>query len=102
MNSNFIQGDGGRLYITAKMGQQKYGAEFVLNGSKPSVAKLKRTFITSPAKSASNLSSTFHSSTSEGCPMTPSFSHMPSLCHLMCFTILLEINNCFKRGVIEK
>jgi hypothetical protein len=102
MNSNLIQRDGGRLYDIAKMGQQEYGAEFVLNASKSSVANSKRTFLASLAKSASNLSSTFHASPFEGCPMTPSFSCMPSLCHLMCLAVLLEINNCFKRGVIGK
>jgi hypothetical protein len=96
MNSNFIQIDGGRLYDTAKMGQQEYGAELVLNGSKPSVTNPKQTFLASLAKSASNLSSAFHASPSEGCPMTPSFSRMPSLCNLMCLTVLLEINNYFK------
>jgi hypothetical protein len=96
MNSNFIQIDGGRLYDTAKMGQQEYGPEFVLNESKPSVANLKQTFLASLAKFALNLSSTFHASPSEGCPMTPSFSRMPSLCHLMCLVVLLEINNHFK------
>jgi hypothetical protein len=96
MNSNFIQRDGGRLYDTAKTGQQEYDAELVLNGSKPSVANPKRTFLASIAKSTSNPSSTFHASPSEGCPMTPSFSRMPSLCHLMCLVILLEINNRFK------
>jgi hypothetical protein len=38
MNSNFIQRDGGRLYDIAKMGQQEYGAELILNGLKTSVA----------------------------------------------------------------
>jgi hypothetical protein len=41
MNSYFIQRDGGRLYNKAKTGQQEYGAEFVLNGSKPSVVNPK-------------------------------------------------------------
>jgi hypothetical protein len=41
MNSNFIQRDGGMLYNTTKMGQQEYGAELVLNESKPSVANPK-------------------------------------------------------------
>jgi hypothetical protein len=41
MNSNFVQRFGGRLYDTVKMGQQEYGAEFILNGSKPSVANPK-------------------------------------------------------------
>jgi hypothetical protein len=95
MNSNFIQRYGGRLYDIAKMGQEEYGAELVLNGSKPSITNLKRTFLASLAKSASNLLSTFHASPSEGCPM-------PSLCHLMCLTVLLEINNRFQRGVIGK
>jgi hypothetical protein len=96
MNSNFIQRDGGRFYGTAKTSQQEYGVELVLNGSKPSVANPKRTFLTSLAKSTSNLLSTFHTSPSEGCPMTQSFSRMPSLCHLMCLVVLLEINNRFK------
>jgi hypothetical protein len=100
MNSNFIQRDCGRMYNTAKMGQQEYGVEFVLNGSKPYVVNLKQTFLASLVMFASNLSSTFHASPSEGCPMTPSFSHMPSLCHLMCLVVLFEINNSFKRGVI--
>jgi hypothetical protein len=56
MNTNFIQRDGGRLYDTAKMGQQEYDVEFILNGSKLSVANPKRTFPASLAKSASNLS----------------------------------------------
>jgi hypothetical protein len=102
MNSNFIQIDGGRLYGTAKMGQQENGMELVLNGSKPYVTNLKRTFLASLAKSASNLSRTFHASQSEGFPITSLFSHMPSLCHLMCLAVLLEINNHFKRGVIGK
>jgi hypothetical protein len=68
MNSNFIQIDGGRLYDTAKMGQQEYGAEFVQNGSKPSVANPKRTFLASLAKFPSILSSTFHASPSKECP----------------------------------
>jgi hypothetical protein len=97
VNSNFIQRDGGRLYGTTKTGQQEYGAELVLNGSNPSV-----TFHASLAKSASNLSNTIHASPSEGCPMTLSFSHMPSLHHLMCLVVLLEINNRFKQGVIGK
>jgi hypothetical protein len=102
MNSNFIQRDGGRFHGTTKMGQQEYGAEFVLNGSKSSVANLKQTFLASLAKFASNLPSTFHASPSEGCLMTPSFSCMPSLCHLICLAVFLEINNRFKRGVIGK
>jgi hypothetical protein len=102
MNSYFIQRDCGRLYDTAKMGQQHYDAEFVLSGSKSSIINLKRIFLTSLAKSASNLSSTFLASPFEGCTMTPSFSGMPSLCHLMCLTVLLEINNHFKRCVIGK
>jgi hypothetical protein len=102
MNSNFIQGGGGRLYDTTKMGHQEYGAKLVLNGSKSSVANPKQTFLASLAKSTSNLLSTFHTSSSEGCPMTPSFSWMPSLCHHMCLVVLLEINNHFKRGVIGK
>jgi hypothetical protein len=102
MNSNFIQRDDGRLYDTAKTGQQEYGAEFVLNGSKPFVANPKQTFLASLAKFASNLSSTFHASLSEECLMTPSLSHMSSLCYLICLTVFLEINNRFKRGVIEK
>jgi hypothetical protein len=60
MNSNLIQRDGGRLYDTVKMGQQEYGAEFVLNGSKPSVTNLKRTFLASLTKFASNLPSMPH------------------------------------------
>jgi hypothetical protein len=52
MNSNFIQRDGGRLYDTAKMGQQEYGAELVLNASKPSVNNPKQTFLASLARSA--------------------------------------------------
>jgi hypothetical protein len=96
MNSNFIQRDGGRLYGTTKMDQQEYGEEFVLNGSNTYVAYPKRTFLASLAKSASNLSSTFHVSLSKGCPITPSFSCMPFLCHLMCIVVLLGINNRFK------
>jgi hypothetical protein len=102
MNSNFIQRDDGKLYDTTKMGQQEYGAEFVLDGSKPSVPNPKRTFLASLAKSTSNLSSIFHASPSEGCPMTLSFSRISSLRHLMCLMVLLEINNHFKRGVIGK
>jgi hypothetical protein len=102
MNSNFIQRDGGRLYGTVKMGQQEYGGEIVLNGSKPSITNPKRIFHASLAKSTSKLSSTFHASPSEGCPMTPSFSCMPSLCHLTRLTVFLDINNRFKRGVIGK
>jgi hypothetical protein len=68
MNSNFIQRDGGRLYDTAKTGQHEYGVEFVLNVSKLSVANLKRAFLASLTKSASNLSSTFHASSSKGAP----------------------------------
>jgi hypothetical protein len=41
MNSNLIQRDGGRLYDTVKTGQQEYGVELVLNGSKPYVANPK-------------------------------------------------------------
>jgi hypothetical protein len=41
MNSNFIQRDGGRLYGTTETGQQEYGAEFVLIGSKSYVANPK-------------------------------------------------------------
>jgi hypothetical protein len=41
MNSNFKQRDGGRLYGIAKMGQQEFGVEFVLNGSNSSVANPK-------------------------------------------------------------
>jgi hypothetical protein len=100
MNSNFIQRDGGRLYGTSKTCQQECGAQLVLNGSKPSVANLKRTFLASLVMYASNLLSTFHASLSEGCPKTSSFSCIPSLCHLMCLMVLLEINNCLKRGVI--
>jgi hypothetical protein len=102
MNSYFTQREGGRLYGTARTDQQEYGAEFELNGSKPSVANPKRIFLTSLVKSASKLSSTFHTSPSEGCTMSPSFSRMSSLCHLICLTVLLEINNRFKRGVIGK
>jgi hypothetical protein len=94
INSNFIQKDAGSLYDTTKMGQQEYGAELVRNGSKPSVANPKRTFLASLAKYALSLLSTFHASLSEGCPMTP--------CHLMCLAVLLEINNRYKRCVIEK
>jgi hypothetical protein len=67
INSNFIQRDGGRLYDTTKMGQQEYGAELVLHGSKPVVANLKQTFHATLAKSASNLLRTFHASLSNGC-----------------------------------
>jgi hypothetical protein len=102
MNSYFIQRDGGRLYSTTKTGQQEYGVEFVLNGSKLSFTNPKRTFLASLTKSASNLSSIFNASPSEGCTMTPSFLHMPSLFHLMCLTVLLDINNYFKRDVIGK
>jgi hypothetical protein len=102
MNSNFIQRYGGRLYGIAKTDQQEYDAELVLNGSKPSIVNPKRTFLTSLAKSASNLSRIFHASPSKGCPMALSFSCMPSLCHLMYLTFLLEINNRFKRGVMGK
>jgi hypothetical protein len=52
MNSYFIQKEGGRLYVTAKIGHQEYGVEFVLNGSKPFVDNPKRTFLASLAKSA--------------------------------------------------
>jgi hypothetical protein len=38
MNSYFIQKDDVSLYGTLKIGQQEYGVEFVLNGSKSSVA----------------------------------------------------------------
>jgi hypothetical protein len=102
MNSNFIQRDGATLYDTTKMGQHKYGAELVLNGSKPSIANQKQTFLASLAKSASNLSSIFHAAPSEGCLMTPSLSRRPYLCHLMCLAVPLEINNHFKQGVIGK
>jgi hypothetical protein len=102
MNSNFIQRHCGWLYGTSKMGQQKYGAEFILNGSKMSVTNPKRTFLASLVKSTSNLSSTFHTSPSKGCSIKPSFSRMPSMCHRMCLAILLEINSRFKRGVIRK
>jgi hypothetical protein len=102
INSYFIQRDGGRLNDTVNTGQQEYGAEFVLNGSKPFVVNPKQTFHASLAKFASNLSTIFHASPSEGSTMTPSFSHMSSLCHLMCLTVLLEINNRFKRAVIGK
>jgi hypothetical protein len=102
MNLNFIQRDGGKLYDTVKMGQQEYGAELVLNESKPPIANPRQTFLASLVKSASIPSRTFHASPSEGCPMIPSFSCMPSLCHLMCLIVLLEINNRFKRGVIGK
>jgi hypothetical protein len=68
MNSNFIQIDSGRLYGAAKTGQQEYDAELVLNGSKPSVTNPKRILLASLAKSASNLSSTFHASPFEGYP----------------------------------
>jgi hypothetical protein len=50
------------LYGRTKMGQQEYDAEFVLNGSKTFVANPKWTFLASLAKSASNLSNTFHAS----------------------------------------
>jgi hypothetical protein len=96
MNSYFMQRECGRLYRTAKTNQQEYGVEFVLNGLKSSVSNPKLTFLSSQAKSASKLSSTFHASPSEGCTMSPSFSRMPSLCHLMCLAVLLEINNCLK------
>jgi hypothetical protein len=86
MNSYFIQRDCARLYSTAKMGQQEYDSEFVLNESKLSVANPERTFLTSLEKFASNLSRIFHASPSEGCIMTLSFSRMPSLCHLMYLT----------------
>jgi hypothetical protein len=43
INSNFIQRDDGMLYDTAKMGQQEYGVEFILNGSKSSVTNPKQT-----------------------------------------------------------
>jgi hypothetical protein len=76
--------------------------KFILNGSKSSVANPKQIFLASLAKSASNLSSIYHASPSEGCPMTLSFLRMPSLYLLMCLTVLLEINNRFKRGVIGK
>jgi hypothetical protein len=44
MNSYFIQREGGKLYGTIKTGQQEYGAEFILNGSKSSIVNPKRTF----------------------------------------------------------
>jgi hypothetical protein len=102
VNSNFIQRDGSKLYDTINTSQQDYGAESVLNGSKSYVGNPKRTFLASLPKSASNLSSTFHASPFEGCPMTLLFSRMPSLCHLRCPAILLEIKPRFKRGVIGK
>jgi hypothetical protein len=52
MNSYFIQKEGGRLYVTTKIGHQQYGVEFVLNGSKPIVNNPKRTFHASLVKSA--------------------------------------------------
>jgi hypothetical protein len=82
MKSYFMQREGDRLYGTIKTSQQEYGAEFVLNGSKPSVTNLMQTFLASLVKSASKLSSAFHSSLSDGCTITLSFSHTPSLCHL--------------------
>jgi hypothetical protein len=96
MNSYFIQKEGGRLYVTTKIGHQQYGVEFVLHGSKPFVDNPKRTFHASLVKSAKKMSSTFHASLSEGCTMTLSFSCMPYLCHLMCVAVLLKINNHFK------
>jgi hypothetical protein len=62
INSDFIQRDVGRLYGTTKMSEQEYGAEFVLNGSNLSVINPMRTFLTSLAKSISNLPSIFHAS----------------------------------------
>jgi hypothetical protein len=70
--------------------------------SKQYVANSKWTFLASLTKSVSNLSSTFYASLSEGCTMTPSFSHMSSLCHLTCLVVFVEINNRFNRGVIGK
>jgi hypothetical protein len=96
MNSYFMQRESSRFYRTAKTSQQEYGAEFELNESMSSVTNPKRTFLASLTKSASKLSRTFHASLSEGCSMSVSFSRMSSLCHLMCLTVLLEINDRFK------
>jgi hypothetical protein len=41
MNYNFIQRDGGKLYDTAKIGQQEYGVDFILNVTIPSITNLK-------------------------------------------------------------
>jgi hypothetical protein len=93
MNSYFIQRDGGRLYDTTNMGHQEYGPKSALNGSKPYVPNLMRTFLASLAKYVSKLLSAFHASPSDGCTMTLLFSRTPSMCHLMCLPVPFEINN---------
>jgi hypothetical protein len=94
MNSYFMQREGGRLFGIAKTSQQEYGVTFVLNDEK-TCRNPMRTFLASLAKSVSKLSSTFHASPSDECPLTPSFLHIPSLCHLVCLTVLSEKNNHF-------
>src|SRR5687767_10316103 len=94
-----MQRAGGRLYGTAKTGQHEYDVAVRLNGEKPSVAKPKRTFRTSSAKLESKASSAFHASVSAGCTMTFGFSRTPSLCHLMCLAVFLEMNKRFNRGM---
>jgi hypothetical protein len=94
MNSYVIKREGG-LYKIAKMSQQEYGAAFVLNNEKTSIANPMRTFLASLAKYVSKLSSTFHVSMSDGCPMTHSFLCIPYLCHLMCLMVLSQKKNCF-------
>jgi hypothetical protein len=103
MNSYFMQREGGRLYRIVNTDQQEYGAAFVLNSEMPSLTNPMQKFLASLTKSATKSSSTFHASLLDGCPMTPTFSCIPSLCHLMCLLVVLsKMNNRFNRGVIGK
>jgi hypothetical protein len=82
--SYFIQRAGVRLCGIAKTCQHEYDDALILYSENPSVANPMRTFHASLAKSGSKSSRVFHASLSNGCTITWSFSHTPSLCHLMC------------------
>jgi hypothetical protein len=99
MYSYFRQRVGGRLYGISKIDQQEYDAALILYGENPSVTNPMCTFHASLAKSALKSSEAFHASLSDGCTITWSFSHAPSLCHLMCLVVFFEINNHFIQGV---
>ena len=102
INSYFIQREGGRLYEITKTNQHEYDDAIWPKGVKPSVASPIQTFLSSAAKSGSNMSRAFQASPSEGCTIRSSLSQTPSLCHRMWIAVFLDRNNRFTRGVSGK
>jgi hypothetical protein len=95
MYSYFTQRAGGTLYEISKTDQQEYDATLILYSENPYVTNPMRTFSASLAKLASKSSRAFYASLSDGYTITWSFSHTPSLYHLMRLAVFFEINYHF-------